>query len=65
MCSAADAREIVVSAATRAALTTSAFELEALPPLCAKGKDAPLDVYRVAWARAAGSNPSTPASGGS
>jgi class 3 adenylate cyclase len=51
VCSAAEAGEIVVSAATRAALTGGGFELEALPPVSAKGKDAPLDVYRVAWSR--------------
>jgi class 3 adenylate cyclase len=49
VCSAAEAREIVVSAATRSALTLAEFELEAMPPLRAKGKDAPLEVYRVIW----------------
>jgi class 3 adenylate cyclase len=49
VCSAAEAREIVVSAATRAALTTPAFELQPMPPAHAKGKDRPLEVYRVVW----------------
>jgi len=51
VCGAAEAREIVVSATTRAALATQAFELEAMPPMHAKGKEQPLEVYRVAWSR--------------
>jgi class 3 adenylate cyclase len=54
VCSAAEAREVVISASTRAALTTSEFTLEAMPPMPAKGKDEPLEVYRVAWSAEAG-----------
>ncbi len=47
VCSVAQAGETVISGATRERLTPGLFDLEELPPASVKGKDRPIEVYRV------------------
>lgn len=47
ICSAAGPGEILIGAPTRALVSAGAFEIEPVPPITAKGKDLPLEVYRV------------------
>jgi len=47
ICSAAGPGEILVGAETRALMPADAFALDEVPPIVAKGKDRPLEVFRV------------------
>ena len=49
ICTAAEADEILISATTLAQLNTHIIPVERLEPITVKGKDEPLEVYRVLW----------------
>lgn len=49
ICSAAKAGEILLSESTRARIAHLDFPLEALPPVQVKGKEHPLNLYRLPW----------------
>ena len=51
ICSAAGPGEILIGEQTRALVTADRFVLEPMPPIDAKGKERPVDVYRVQAAR--------------
>jgi adenylate cyclase len=52
VCSAAGPGEVVISASTRARIGERETRLQRLPPVDAKGKEEPLEVWRVDWQRA-------------
>jgi adenylate cyclase len=49
ICSAAQSGEILLAESTVAKLPPRAYPLEALPPVTVKGKDNPLQLYRLSW----------------
>ncbi len=49
ICNAAEADEIVISQSTFDKLTNQNLPLEKLPPIMVKGKDQPLQLYRLFW----------------
>jgi adenylate cyclase len=51
ICAAAAAGEVLIAESTRARLAPGRWPLSALPPTRVKGKQAPLSLYRIDWAR--------------
>ena len=49
ICGQAEAGEIVLAESTRACLPKDAWQLEALAPVTVKGKDEPLQLYRLLY----------------
>lgn len=49
ICSVANPNEILISEATWQRISPSPFPCEALPPVLVKGKNEPLQLYRVLW----------------
>ena len=49
ICSAAKAGEILISQSTLNQLNESSLPFEKLPPVRVKGKDQPLQLYRILW----------------
>jgi adenylate cyclase len=49
ICSAAKAGEILISQSTLDRLSAGTVPLEKIPPVIVKGKDQPLQLYRVLW----------------